>query len=86
MNFICSRCGSPIKDITIKLTTHYEILKTTDQGTFSEFNNISDATSEYLCESCFDEYCRCIDSLNTIPAPVDLATEVIDNVQYGDDQ
>ena len=82
MTFVCSRCGRLIPSIIIKITTHYEILKNTEQGTLSEFNNVSDATSEYLCGDCFDRYCECINSLNTIPAPVDMATEIVDNVQY----
>lgn len=85
MNFVCSRCGKPIKDITIKITSHYEIIKNTEYGTFSEFNNLSDATSEYLCEECFDKYCECINTLNTLPSPVDLATEIVDDVQYGEE-
>lgn len=85
MNFICSRCGKPIRDITIKITSHYEILKNTEVGTVSEFNNVSEVTSEYLCGDCFDKYCECLDSLNTCPAPVELATEIVDDVQYGEE-
>lgn len=85
MHYRCSRCGRQIEDLTIKITTHYEILKNTEEGSFSEFNNINEATSEYLCEDCFNLYCDCLNKMNeNIITPVDIATEIVDDVVYGD--
>lgn len=81
----CSRCGREIDNLIIKISTKYEILKNTDQGLISEYNNISEPTSEILCEKCFNMYCDCIDALNTtVENPLSDYTTIVDDVQYGD--
>ena len=82
MKITCSKCGKNIESIVIKVTAHYEILKNTDAGLLSEYNNVSEATSEILCEECFDKYCDCMESLNDCCCNLDF-TEIVDDVQYG---
>lgn len=82
----CSRCGKTFDDFFVKVTTNYEIIKLEESGLQTMYNNISDATSEFLCKECFDKYCDCLDSLNAEYEGKYLANmvEIVDDIQYGD--
>ena len=83
---ICSRCGMPLKDIVIRIEQKLDVYKIATSGILTPLSNLSEPTSEFLCERCFEKYANCIDTLNDEYQGqflVDMV-EVIDDIQYGD--
>lgn len=82
---ICSRCGKEITDMYVRINTSFEVIKITEEGCHTPYSNLSEPTSEILCQDCFNDYCECLDSLNKMNDGVLVADmiQVIDDVQYG---
>lgn len=82
---ICSRCGKELTDMYVRINTSFEVVKITEEGCHTPYSNLSEPTSEILCQDCFNDYCECLDSLNKMNDGVLVADmiQVIDDVQYG---
>lgn len=80
----CSRCGKEINNLLIRVETKFIPSKVSDTGLLEPVANLSEGTSELLCEECFNKYCDCIDSLNVELDDEYLSNmvEVIDDIQY----
>ena len=84
MKWRCSRCGKPLEGSLIQIKTQYVINEITEEGALIPYNNLSEPTSELVCQSCFDHYAEVINSLNNDYNNIYMSNmvEVIDDIQY----
>lgn len=80
----CSRCGKVIKDTFIRLESSIIINRITSNGLIEPCNNMKDSTAELLCGDCFNDYCDCLNSLNSKygESALNTVVEIVDDIQY----
>lgn len=87
---ICSRCGKTINenDVVVRIEQKIEVYKLSRSNIFTPIGgNLSEPTSELLCEYCFNKYADCIDTLNEDYNGKLLAdmVEIVDDIVYEGD-